>query len=218
MPQSHWTSHPVTYKHWSPEGANAQWCMDRRSEPWKAALENDCDPLPPETSGGKNVTPGNSCELQHAQELPQAPSGQVSCCLGESQGLYFYIQLLLYDLVGKKLWRFLYPTLTYLELPWKGDQSRVLRLMAKEQGSRCSRQTHILERVVWGMAGDTVSLSKARLCNPVSQLSWEPHKAVPFRHSLRKTASPFLMIAGGQASVEEGKNCLPTSFPNQRLG
>lgn len=35
--------------------------------------------------------------------------------------------------------------------------------------------------------------------------------AVPFWHSLRKTAPPFLIIAGGKAGVREMKN-LPSNF------
>lgn len=80
--------------------------------------------LPPETSGRKNVTPGGSCELQHAQERPQAPPGQVPCCSEKWQWLYFHTQLLLYDLVGKTSWRFLQlPNTDLFRTLWKGDQA-----------------------------------------------------------------------------------------------
>lgn len=59
-----------------PSGATTEGSSGRKAE-----LEKDHNPLPPETSGRKNVIPGGGCELQHAQELAQAPSGQVSCYL-----------------------------------------------------------------------------------------------------------------------------------------
>ena len=51
------------------------------SEGREAALEKDPNPLPPETSRRETVSPGGSCELQRAQELPRTPAGQVSWCL-----------------------------------------------------------------------------------------------------------------------------------------
>lgn len=192
MPPSHWTSHPVAYKHLRPEGASVQQCMDTRSSRWKAAPGNDHNPLPPETSGRKNATPGGSCDWQHGQELPPAPLGQVSCCWGKWQGLYFHTQLLPYDLVSTKLWRFPWlPNTDLFRTPAEGRGGCVLWLREKGPRGRCSQQTRLREGVVWGMAWGTVSLSKARLCNPVGQLSWEPQRLFLFGIALEKQLLRF---------------------------
>lgn len=56
------------------------------------------------------------------------------------------------------------------------------------------------------------------VCKPVGQLSQGPHRAVPFWHSLGKTAPPFLILEGGNARVEKGRSCPLTSFPNYHRG
>lgn len=107
MPQSHWTSHPVTYEHLRPEGAKAQWCMDRwvtrkKSNTWERSQPSAIRNLREEKCYSRRQLWMTTCP-----RTSWAPSGQLSRCLEKRQGLYFHTQLLLYDLVGKRLWRFL---------------------------------------------------------------------------------------------------------------
>lgn len=182
------------------------------SEGKKTALEKYPNPLPPETSreGGWMFLQAAAVNYNVPKNFLGAPADQVSCFLEKWQGLYFHTQLLCYDLVGKKLWMF-------LQLP-----SADLFLMERSSGwgamaagGRVMWQVfsaHILEQVVWGMVWDIASLSKARLGNPVGQLSWEPYMAAPFWHRLRKTTPPFLMTAEAKAWV---KKQLPFNFLSQ---
>lgn len=53
-------------------------------------LEKDHNPLPPpETSGRKNVIPGGSCELQHAQDHARGPSRPGLMLFGKVTGVIF---------------------------------------------------------------------------------------------------------------------------------
>lgn len=63
--------------------------MTEGSQGRKVALEKDRDPLPPETSGRKNVTPGSSCELQHAPETSTGPFRPGLMLFGKVTGVLF---------------------------------------------------------------------------------------------------------------------------------